>query len=182
MVPPCSDRVSRAPPYSRIYIASTCTRLSLSKVSFSTLFQFFYIYYLACPISLATTLGVSFDFLSSWYLDVSVPKVRFINLCIQLIILIAQWVAPFRHLRIIDCSHLPTTFRRVPRLSSPLIAQASTRYPSFLDSQLCVYLIIYLYITKHTVYSFCFYILHNYFTFYVFCSFELFSFTHIRFV
>ena len=31
----------------------------------------------AGPISLATTFGVSFDFLSSGYLDVSVPQVRF---------------------------------------------------------------------------------------------------------
>ena len=42
---------------------------------------------------------------------------------------IIRWVAPFRHSRIKDCSHLPATFRRVPRLSSPLIAKASTRCP-----------------------------------------------------
>ena len=47
------------------------------------LFRFLIHHRLACPISLATTLGVSFDFLSSWYLDVSVPKVRFNYLCIQ---------------------------------------------------------------------------------------------------
>ena len=94
------------------------------------LFRFFIIHRSACPISLATTFGVSFDFLSSGYLDVSVPRVRFFNLCIQLKILIAQWVAPFGFLRIKDCSHLPATFRRVPRPSSPLIAKASTRCPS----------------------------------------------------
>ena len=36
------------------------------------------------PISLATTLGISFDFSSSPYLDVSVQEVPFLNLCIQL--------------------------------------------------------------------------------------------------
>ena len=35
------------------------------------------------PRSLATTNGVSVDVLSSGYLDVSVPRVRFLNLCIQ---------------------------------------------------------------------------------------------------
>ena len=36
------------------------------------------------PISLAATLGISFDFFSSAYLDVSVQRVPFLNLCIQL--------------------------------------------------------------------------------------------------
>ena len=35
------------------------------------------------PRSLATTNGVSVDVLSSGYLDVSVPRVRFLTLCIQ---------------------------------------------------------------------------------------------------
>ena len=38
------------------------------------------------PISLATTLGISIDFSSSAYLDVSVQRVPFINLWIQLMI------------------------------------------------------------------------------------------------
>ena len=37
-------------------------------------------------LSLATTCEISVDFSSSWYLDVSVPKVPLINLCIQLMI------------------------------------------------------------------------------------------------
>ena len=36
------------------------------------------------PISLATTLGISIDFSSSAYLDVSVRRVPLRNLCIQL--------------------------------------------------------------------------------------------------
>ena len=36
------------------------------------------------PLSLATTRGISVDFFSSGYLDVSVPRVPYVNLCIQL--------------------------------------------------------------------------------------------------
>ena len=36
------------------------------------------------PLSLATTRGISFDFFSSGYLDVSVPRVPHVNLWIQL--------------------------------------------------------------------------------------------------
>ena len=35
------------------------------------------------PISLAATLGISFDFFSSAYLDVSVQRVPFVYLCVQ---------------------------------------------------------------------------------------------------
>ena len=83
MVPPCSDKVSRAPSYSKINALSTCTGLSPIIVNLSRLFQFLSVHRLASPRSLATTSGVSFDFLSSGYLDVSIPRVRFVTLCIQ---------------------------------------------------------------------------------------------------
>ena len=35
------------------------------------------------PLSLATTRGISFDFSSSGYLDVSVPRVPHVHLCVQ---------------------------------------------------------------------------------------------------
>ncbi len=54
----------------------------------------------APPGSLAATAGISVDFFSSRYLDVSVPLVRLRNLCIQLRIHLAVWVPPFRYLRI----------------------------------------------------------------------------------
>ena len=38
------------------------------------------------PLSLATTNGISVDFSSFGYLDVSVPRVPLVNLCIQLTI------------------------------------------------------------------------------------------------
>ena len=76
VVSPFSDRISRVPPYSRIYILSTRTGLSPSMVYLSMYFLFLYIYPSAGPISLATTFGVSVDFLSLSYLDVSVRLVR----------------------------------------------------------------------------------------------------------
>ena len=83
MVPPCSNRITRVPSYSRIRYKFTNTRLSLSMAGLSMPFLFFAPYHWASPLSLATTNGVSVDFLSSGYLDVSVPRVRFAHLCIQ---------------------------------------------------------------------------------------------------
>ncbi len=47
------------------------------------------------PLSLATTHRVSFDVLSSGYLDVSVPRVRLTHLCIQHVIT-SRWGFPIR--------------------------------------------------------------------------------------
>ncbi len=87
MVPPRSDRISRVPPYSRIYIKLTCTGLSPTMACLSRQFQFFNIDHWPGPRSLATTNGVSVDVLSSGYLDVSVHQVRFVILYIQITIL-----------------------------------------------------------------------------------------------
>ena len=56
----------------------------------------------AIPVSLAATKGISFDFYSSGYLDVSVLQVAFLTLCIQIRIrrYDPTWVAPFGNLRI----------------------------------------------------------------------------------
>ena len=87
----------------------------------------------AAPRSLVATEGISVDFFSSGYLDISVPRVRFQHLCIQYWILLTQWVSPFGHCRIKACCQLPDTFRRLPRPSSPLTAKASTVYAWSLD-------------------------------------------------
>ncbi len=79
MVPPCSDRISRVPPYSRTYILSTRTGLSPINAALSRAFRFLNVSHWPGPRSLATTSGVSVDVLSSGYLDVSVPRVRFPN-------------------------------------------------------------------------------------------------------
>ena len=80
----------------------------------------------ALPRSLAATWGISVDFFSSGYLDISVLQVRFPTLCIQIGIPLARWVSPFGHPRIKVCCRLPEAFRRLPRPSSPLTAKAST--------------------------------------------------------
>ena len=76
MVPPCSDRISRVPPYSNPTVLFTCTGLSPIIARLSILFQFLHNRHWPNPRSLATTSGVSVDVLSSRYLDVSVPWVR----------------------------------------------------------------------------------------------------------
>ena len=75
MVPPCSDKVSRAPPYSRICALSTRTGLSPALADLPKSFRFLNAHHWPGPRSLATTSGVSVDVLSSGYLDVSVPRV-----------------------------------------------------------------------------------------------------------
>jgi hypothetical protein len=129
VVPPCSDRVSRAPPYSRIFKSSTPTGLSPTTAGLSRPFSFSLKNHWPDPLSLATTSGISVDVFSSGYLDVSVPRVRLQLLCIQNWIPSKGWVSPFGHPRINDRSHLPAAFRSVPRPSSPLSAKASTERP-----------------------------------------------------
>ena len=83
------------------------------------------------PVSLATTRGISFDFSSSGYLDVSVPLV-----CSACAVTGAspRRVSPFGHLGINACVPLPRAYRSLPRPSSPLCAQASPTYFRSLDS------------------------------------------------
>jgi len=83
VVPPYSDRIARVPPYSNPTMLSTCTGLSPIKARLSILFQFLHNRHWPIPRSLATTNGVSVDVLSSGYLDVSVLRVCFLDLCIQ---------------------------------------------------------------------------------------------------
>jgi hypothetical protein len=89
----------------------------------------------ALPRSLAATQRISIDFFSFGYLDVSVPQVRFCNLCIQLqmTVLTHYRVPPFGHLWFNACFQLTKAFRRIPRPSSPLTAKASTVCASLLD-------------------------------------------------
>ena len=80
MGPPYSDRISRVPPYSWINSLSTDTGLSPCIAELSISFSFLTTNHWPGPRSLATTNGVSVDFLSSGYLDVSVPQVRLTTL------------------------------------------------------------------------------------------------------
>ena len=60
----------------------------------------------ADPLSLATTQGVSVDFLSSGYLDVSVPPLTFLRLCVQRRMTphYRRRVSPFGNPRVKGCS------------------------------------------------------------------------------
>ena len=80
------------------------------------------------PRSLATTYGISVDFSSSPYLDVSVQAVPLIQLWIHCMIhrRYPMWIAPFGHLRINVCLQLPAAFRSLPRPSSAPSAKAFT--------------------------------------------------------
>ena len=73
----------------------------------------------AVPRSLAATDGITIVFFSWGYLDVSVPPVRLMQLCIHCMILKhdLQWVSPFGNLRVKAClaahrslSQLTTSF------------------------------------------------------------------------
>ena len=79
-------------------------------------------------ISLAATLEIDVSFSSYGYLDVSVPRVPLITLCIHVMIPAHyhRWVPPFRHLRICGYVLLPAAFRSLSRLSSAPSAKASS--------------------------------------------------------
>ena len=80
------------------------------------------------PRSLAATYGISVDFFSCRYLDVSVP-------CVCPTPEggtgpSARWVVPFGVRRIISCLLIPGNFRSLPRPSSLPEAKASPIRPS----------------------------------------------------
>ena len=83
------------------------------------------------PRSLATTSGISVDFFSSSYLDVSVQTVPLSNLWIQLMMyrLDSVRIAPFGYLWITICLRFPTAFRSLPRPSSAPNAKAFALRP-----------------------------------------------------
>ena len=73
MVPRSSDRISRVPPYLICLLKLRIRGCHPYRWPFQTILLTFR--RSAGPRSLATTNGVSIDFLSSGYLDVSVPRV-----------------------------------------------------------------------------------------------------------
>ncbi len=84
------------------------------------------------PLSLAATDGIDVSFLSSRYLDVSVPWVRSLPSMNSTAGDCEVVAAAFPHSEIsgsmLDCQ-LPGAYRRLPRLSSPLDAKTSTIHP-----------------------------------------------------
>ena len=139
MVPPDSDRVPPAPPYSGF--GYVCTRFQIR--GFHALRPAFPdrssnkrkstspsynpgsavtppVW--AAPRSLAATCGITVVFFSCGYLDVSVPRVR---PTIRGNDSSSHWVAPFGNLRINGHLRLPGAYRSLSRPSSPPRAQAS---------------------------------------------------------
>ena len=126
MVPPSSVKITRVPTY---LICPICCFVYGAITHYGQTFQTVLLQHIesAVPLSLAATKGISIDFFSSGYLDVSVPRVCLVNLCIQLTM--TTYVAGFPHSEIsgskVVC-HLPEAYRRLLRLSSPPAAKAST--------------------------------------------------------
>ena len=146
MVPPISHGVSRAPWYSGYrssvfvfaYMALTffgvlshTLRLTITVLNAVQTPEVFLPLVWPLPRSLATTSGISIDFSSSPYLDVSVQAVPHIYLCIQYMLHghDSVWVSPFRNLRIKDYLHLPAAYRSLSRLSSAPSAKAFALRP-----------------------------------------------------
>ena len=132
MVPPSSVKITRVPTYlicpqrCFVYGAITLYCYTFQSIPLQR-------HESADPRSLAATKGISIDFFSSGYLDVSVPRVCLVHLCIQCTIPPKRWVSPFGNPRIKACCQLPEAYRRLPRPSSPLAAKASTMCAYSLD-------------------------------------------------
>ena len=142
MVPPSSHGIPRVPRYSG-YHAPTLTfeygTLTLFGLPSHAVLLVFVVFKVVrtpkalllsvwpLPRSLATTYGISVDFFSSSYLDVSVQMVPLIHLWIQCMMygLDPIRIAPFGYLRINSCLPIPAAFRSLPRPSSAPDAKAS---------------------------------------------------------
>ena len=141
MVPPVSHRVSRVPRYSGYSLIQIGFRLrgyhplwpAFPYRSTNLLYR--------CvspqprrinppvwplPRSLATTSGISVDFSSSSYLDVSVQTVPYVRLfdSMHATGVLLQWVSPFGNLRINAYLQLPEAYRSLSRPSSAPDAKA----------------------------------------------------------
>ena len=146
MVPPSSHGIPRVPRYSG-YHAPTLTfkygTLTLFGLPSHAVLLVFVVFKVVrtpkalllsvwpLPRSLATTYGISVDFFSSPYLDVSVQAVPLIYLLIQYMIHghYSMWIAPFGYPRIKVSLQLPAAFRSLPRPSSAPSAKAFALRP-----------------------------------------------------
>ena len=146
MVPPASHRVSRVPRYSGSSPLRNRFRIHDSHILWSAFpdcssnnFSLFdcpqpqRINPLVWPLprSLATTSGISVDFSSSPYLDVSVQAVPYVHLFDSMHVdwILSSRVTPFGNLRIDGCFRLPVAYRRSLRPSSAPGAKAFSLRP-----------------------------------------------------
>ena len=115
-------------------IVPSCTRLSLTMARLSSRFHWSDTGLRAVPVSLTATTGISVDFFSSGYLDVSVLRVCFLILCIQMKMLTK--VSGFPHSEIFGSKfvcQLTEAYRKLLRPSSPPAAKAFTVCTNSLD-------------------------------------------------
>ena len=141
MVPPASHRVSRVPRFSGSSPLRNRFRIHDSHILWSAFpdcssnnFSLFdcpqpqRINPLVWPLprSLATTSGISVDFSSSPYLDVSVQAVPYVHLFDSMHVdrVLLCRVSPFGNLRINGYLHLPEAYRSLSRPSSAPDAKA----------------------------------------------------------
>ena len=141
MVPPASHRVSRVPRYSGSSPLRNRFRIHDSHILWSAFpdcssnnFSLFdcpqpqRINPLVWPLpsSLATTSGISVDFSSSPYLDVSVQAVPYVHLFDSMHVdrVLLCRVSPFGNLRIVGYLLLPEAYRSLSRPSSAPDAKA----------------------------------------------------------
>ena len=141
MVPPSSHGIPRVPRYSGFHAPTptfeygTLTLFGLPSHAVLLVFVVFKVVRTPkalllsvwpLPLSLATTHGISVDFFSSPYLDVSVQAVPLIYLFIQYTMTghDSSRIAPFGYLWIKACLRLPIAFRSLLRPSSAPSAKA----------------------------------------------------------
>ena len=141
MVPPVSHGVSRVPRYSGSDLMNIAFRLRGSHPLWQAFPDLSTKLVLRCdrpqpqrinplvwplPRSLATTYGISFDFSSSPYLDVSVQAVPHVHLFDSMHVdwILSSRVAPFRNPRIYGYLLLPEAYRSLSRPSSAPDAKA----------------------------------------------------------
>ena len=146
MVPPYSHRVSRVRRYSGsswllrnfAYVTLTLFRrpshavlLSLCIPSAVRTPSVLLLLVWPLPRSLATTCGISVDFFSSPYLDVSVQAVPLVRLCIHRTMTghDSSRISPFGYPRLSAYLRLPVAFRSLSRPSSAPGAKAFTLRP-----------------------------------------------------
>ena len=141
MVPPVSHRVSRVRRYSGSSLIQLAFRLRGSHPLWPAFpyrsARLLYRYVSpqprrinppVCPLprSLATTSGISVDFSSSSYLDVSVQTVPHVRLFDSTHVdgVLLRRVSPFGNLRVKGCLRLTAAYRSLPRPSSAPDAKA----------------------------------------------------------
>ena len=153
MVPPVSHGVSRVPRYSgyapgisnfhlrvshSLWTAFPCCSVSSQYLPARPQPQRINPLVWPLPRSLATTSGISVDFSSSPYLDVSVQAVPHVHLFDSMHVTggLLQCVSPFGNLRIDTYLQLPEAYRSLSRPSSAPDAKAFPLRPFSLDHTL----------------------------------------------